>query len=79
MKKYIKICPECGNTFETDYKDQKCCKPCIVKVCKQYLPEITDLVGKLTKSLDEALDKEQSNYKRLKQQHLKVHETINKF
>ena len=79
MKKYIKICPECGNTFETDDKDQKCCKPCIAKVCKQYLPIITDLVGKLTKSLDEALDKEQLKYKRLTQQHLKVHETINKF
>lgn len=75
MKKYIKICPECGNTFETDDKDQKCCKPCIAKVCKQYLPIITDLVEKLDKSLDE----EQSKYKRLKQQHLKVHETINKF
>ena len=75
MKKYIKICPECGNTFETDYKDQKCCKPCIAKICKQYLPTITDLVEKLVKSLD----KEQLKYKRLKQQHLKVQETINKF
>ena len=75
----MKVCPECGNTFETDSKDQKCCKPCITKICKQYLPTITDLVGKLAKSLDEALDKEQLKYKRLKQQHLKVHETINKF
>ena len=75
MKKYIKICPECGNTFETDYKDQKCCKPCIAKICKQYLPTITNLVGKLVKSLDE----EQLKYERLKQQHLKVQETINKF
>ena len=62
-------------TGETDDKDQKCCKPCIAKVCKQYLPIITDLIEKLDKSLDE----EQSKYKRLKQQHLKVHETINKF
>ena len=75
MKKYIKICPVCGNTFETDDKDQKCCKPCIAKVCKQHLPIITDLVEKLDKSLDE----EQLKYKRLKQQHLKVQETINKF
>ena len=35
MKKYMKICPECGNTFETDYKDQKCCKPCISKELKK--------------------------------------------
>lgn len=75
MKRYIKICPECGNTFETDDKDQKCCKPCIAKVCKQYLPIITDLVGKFAKSLDEG----QLKYERLKQQHLKVQETINKF
>ena len=54
MKRYIKICPECGNTFETDHKDQKCCKPCITKICNQYLPTITNLVEKLHKSLDEA-------------------------
>ena len=35
MKKYMKICPKCGNTFETDDKDQKCCKPCIAKELKK--------------------------------------------
>ena len=48
MKKYIKICPECGNTFETDDKDQKCCKLCMAKICNQYLPTVTDLVENYT-------------------------------
>lgn len=40
MKKYMKICPECGNTFETDDKDQKCCKSCIGEACKQHISTI---------------------------------------
>lgn len=28
MKKYIRICRECGITFETDYVFMHCCKPC---------------------------------------------------
>lgn len=57
MKKYIKVCPECGNTFETDDKEQKCCKPCIAKICNQYLPTITNLVEKPYNSFDEACSK----------------------
>lgn len=64
MKRYIKICPECGNTFETDNKDQKCCKPCIVKICNQYLPTITNLFEKLHKSLDEACSKHKEELKK---------------
>ena len=48
MKKYMKVCPECGNTFETDDKDQKCCKQCIAKICNQYLPTVTNLVENYT-------------------------------
>lgn len=28
MKKYIRICACCGNTYETDLKCRNLCKPC---------------------------------------------------
>lgn len=31
MKKYIRICDNCGITFETDSKHQRLCKPCYHK------------------------------------------------
>lgn len=35
MKKHLRICMDCGNTFETDNEFQKCCKPCISKILKE--------------------------------------------
>lgn len=29
--KYMKICPVCGNTFETNVEHRQACKPCLEK------------------------------------------------
>ena len=34
MKKYIRICPRCGNTYESDLPFTPSCKACMEEVTK---------------------------------------------
>lgn len=33
--KYMRVCQQCGNTFETDDKVQQVCSPCLDEICKE--------------------------------------------
>lgn len=37
MKKYMYVCPICGNTYETDQEHQYVCKSCLSKSQKHHV------------------------------------------
>ena len=34
--RYMRVCQQCGNTFETDDKVQQVCSPCLDEILKEY-------------------------------------------
>lgn len=45
MKKYIRVCPICGNTFETNVEHRYACKACLSKADKKEIQKILQVLS----------------------------------
>lgn len=45
--KYMKICPICGNTFETDIEHRQACKACLEKSNPKIVSNLLEILNTL--------------------------------